>query len=327
MSTRTLAIAVALSLPLVVPACKKPDDSKDAKDGKDAKDAKDSKDAKKGADDKKGADAKDDGGDEGTLKVAEGDDAVEGPVPPDTSAVFFAVEGALYPLACFDKDKKKLLHGDDCLKMVAKGADVRIASKFSSFNKKAGEPTEPQCMGGTGKKLAIAVEGITEGADFVYGTWPPSAIKIVTRSADDTTSPPKTVLDQGPKDSLIAAIKSAGGEGEVTIDQVAEIDLDGDGKAEKVVTAHIPNPKIDETYDWSGLLVARGGDFGKLEVVEKLKNKPDAFELRGSFDLDGDKSAELWVRRTSQDGSAGDTIFTGPGGKWKQVGGWSCGVE
>ena len=327
MPTRTLALAVALSLPLALSACKKEEDKKD-----DKKEAKDSKDAKKdGKDAKKdGKDAKDDkadGGDEGSLHVAEGDDAVDGPVPPDTSAVLFAIEGALYPLACFDKDKKKLSHGEDCMKMVGKDADVRIASKFSSFAKKAGEPTEPQCMAGTGKKLAIAVDGITQGADFVYGAWPPAVIKIVALAGDDTTSPPKTVLDQGPKDSLAAAIKDAGASGEITVDQVAEVDLDGDGKAEKVVTAHIPNPQIDETYDFAGLFVARGGDFGKLELVEKLKNKPDAFELRGTFDLDGDKSAELWVRRTSQDGSAGDSVFTGPGGKWKQVGGWSCGVE
>jgi hypothetical protein len=325
MSTRSLAVlSLALSSILAVPGCKKPDaaDSKDAKkDGKDAKaDAKkDGKDAK--ADAK--ADEKADAGEEGSLQVADGDAAIEGPVPPETSAVFYGVEGALYPLACFDKDKKKLLPGSDCLALVAAGTDVRIASKFSSFNKKAGALTEPTCMAGTGKKVAIAVEGITQGADFAYGTWPPSAIKIVALTGDDTTSPPKTVPNESDKDKLVAA---AGG-GELMIDQIAEADLDGDGKADKVITAHVPNPALDEVYKWSGVLVARGGDFGKLEEVVSLKNKPDAFEVRGSLDLDGDKSAELWVRRTSQDGGAGDTVFAGPGGKWKRVGGWSCGIE
>ena len=48
--------------------------------------------------------------------------------------------------------------------MVPAGTDVRVASKFSSFAKKAGDLAEPQCLAGAGKKVAIAVEGITEGA-------------------------------------------------------------------------------------------------------------------------------------------------------------------
>jgi hypothetical protein len=324
MTTRSLAVlSLALSSILAVPGCKKPDatDAKDTKDTKAKADTKDSKDAK----DTK--DAKADAGEEGTLQVAEGDAAIEGPVPPETSAVFFAVEGALYPLACFDKDKKKLLAGSECLKMVPAGTDVRIASKFSSFNKKAGELAEPVCLGGSGKKVAIAVEGISEGADFVYGTWPPSAIKIVTRTDDDTTTPPKTVPNESDKDKLVAAIKALGSTGEVMIDQIAEADVDGDGKADKLVSAHIPNAALDETYVWSGLFVAPGGDFGKLVLVEKVKSKPDVFEARGTLDLDGDKKAELWVRRTSQDGSAGESVFTAPAGKWSGVGGWSCGAE
>jgi hypothetical protein len=50
------------------------------------------------------------------------------------------------------------------------------------------------------------------------------------------------------------------------------------------------------------------------------------FEIRGSIDLDGDKKAELWLRRQSQDGSAGDRIYAGSGAQWKGVGNWTCGA-
>jgi len=326
MSIRPLASVLGSVLGLVavlaVPACTREKAADDKKDGKDGKDAKETKDGKAGKDPGKA----DDGG-EATLQVADGDAGVEGPVPPETSAVFFGVEGALYPLACYDKDSKKLIAGDACLKMVPPGTDVRIASKFSSFTKKAGDLTEPQCLAGAGKKVAIAVEGITEGADFVYGTWPLAAIKLVTRAADESTTPAKTQLGDDKQAKVAAAVKAAGGNGDPQINQVAEIDLDGDGKKEMIIAAYIPDPRSDENYSWSGLMVAPAGDLAKLGVVEKNTNgKPDVFELRGTIDLDGDKHAELWLRRQSQDGSAGDRMYAGSGAQWKGIGSWTCGA-
>lgn len=314
MTTRPLHFALVIGL-LVAPACKRDSDETDTKDAKDAKDGKDAKEAK----------AEPDEG-EPTLQVADADAAVEGPIPPETSAVFFSVEGALYPLACFDKDAKTLMHGAPCLAMVPAGTDVRVASRFSSFTKKAGEPTEPPCIAGGGKKVAIAVEGISEGADFVFGTWPPALIKAVTRAPDDSTTPAKTRLGEDDVAAISAGIKSQGGEGELQINQVAEIDLDGDGTKELVIAGYIPDPRSDESYRWSGLLVAPGGDLSKLQMVETNRGRPDVFEVRGAVDLDGDKSAELWLRRQSQDGSAGDRLYAGPGGAWKGVGTWSCGA-
>ena len=327
MTIRRVACLLVVGV-LAVPACNRGgsgDDKKDAKDAKEAKDAKSGKDAKD-AKDAKAAGPADDGG-EATLQVADGAAAVDGPIPPETSAVFFGVEGALYPLGCFDKAAKKLLSGEACLKMVPAGTDVRIASKFSSFPKKAGELTEPQCLAGAGKKVAIAVEGITEGADFVYGAWPPSAIKIVSPAGDESTSSAKTQLGEDKTAKVKAAINAAGGVGDLQINQVAEFDLDGDGKKEMIVAAFIPDPKSDESYQWSGLMVAPGGDLTKLTLVEKNRGRPDVFEVRGSLDLDGDKHAELWLRRQSQDGSAGDRLYTGPAGTWKAVGGWTCGAD
>jgi hypothetical protein len=294
------------------------------KNGKDEKkaDAKDEKKVADAKDDKKAPDAKTEGGgDEETLKVGEGDAPVEGPVPPETSMVFFAVEGSLLPLGCFDKDKKKVLDGEACLGMVGKDADVRVASKFSQFAKKAGDRTVPTCMAGDDKKIAIAVDGITEGADFVYGAWPPSAIKAVTRAPDDTTKPDKVTIGDTEKAKLLAA---AGVEGEILVNQVWEIDLDGDAKADKLFAAYVPNPSNPEAHKWSGVVFAKGSNIEELTMIEAIKSKPDVVEVKGVVDLAGDKKSEIWIRRTSEDGSAGERLYHL--GKGDAIGKWTCGA-
>lgn len=262
--------------------------------------------------------------DAGSLMVAEGDGGVDGPVPPETSMVFFGVEGALYPLACFDKDSGKLESGDACLKMVKPGDDVRVASHDSQYNKKAGEPVEPQCMAGSGKKVAIGVEGITEGADFRYGTWPPSGIKIVEEVDKDSTSPSRAHVSDDERAKLEAAIKAAGGSTgeELKVQQVA--DVKGLTDKDKVYSVYVPDPKVMEQYKWSGAFLAEGGDMDKLTLLEKSKTKKDVFEVRGWMDLDGDGTRELWMRLIFAEG-AGDRIVKLKGGV-EPIGNWSCGA-
>ena len=42
---------------------------------------------------------------------------------------------------------------------------------------------EPDCTAGSGKKNALAIEGITDGANYKFGTWPPAGIKVVMITA------------------------------------------------------------------------------------------------------------------------------------------------
>ena len=263
--------------------------------------------------------------DAGSLSVAEGDGGVDGPVPPDTSMVFFSVEGALYPLACFDKDSGSLKSGNDCLKMVKPGEAVRVASHDSQYNKTAGEPVEPQCMAGSGKKVAVGVEGITEGADFLYGTWPPSGIKIVGEVDPDSNTPRSARLDDDEKAKLIAAVKAAGGaaKDELKAHQIADVKALTD--KDKVYSVFVPHPTLPEQYTWSGIFLAEGGDLDKVTLLEKSKTKKDVFEVRGWMDLDGDKTNELWMRLVFEEGS-GDRIVSLKGGKPSPVGKWSCGA-
>jgi len=262
-----------------------------------------------------------------SLRVAEGDPPVDGPVPPETSMVFFGVEGSLYPLACYDAAKKALLSGEPCLAMVPAGAEVRVASEDAEYNKVAGERAEPHCLIGSGKNVAVAVEGITEGASFFYGVWPRSTMKLVKPVDRDSTSPRATQLGSDEVTKLSAAVKAKGGSvgDELRAHQVAEVDLDGQGKPDKVYSVFVPDPSISEQYRWSGLFLAPEGNLDGLVFIAQSKSKRDVFEVRGTVDLDGDGQRELWTRMVFEEG-AGDRIVTFQDGKPKAVGDWSCGA-
>lgn len=310
--TARVILPILGSLILLATACKKGDEG-DAKDGKDAK-----------AD---GADAKADGGDEGgdegeaPLTVADGSEGVDGPVPPDTSMVFFQVEGALIPLACFNKDKGKLQSGTDCLGLVPAGAQARVGAGDQAFNKVLGERTEPSCMAGSGKEVALAAENLTGGAEFTFGTWPPSGLKTVKLISDDATSPAATTLDDDTKGKLQAKV----GKGEITAHQVAEIDVDGDGKKDGIYSVFVPHPKLQEMYTWSGVFLAKENNLDNLVELANSRSRKDVFEVMGVLNLDGQGASELWVRMIYEDG-AGDAIFQLEGDKATRLGKWSCGA-
>jgi hypothetical protein len=279
--------------------------------------------AKKADETKAEPDKKDEG--EASLKVAAGDPPVDGPVPPETSMVVFSIEGALNPLGCFDKDKGQMLGAEACLDLVPEGAEVRLSSIDSEYNKIAGPRVEPQCLIGSGKTVAIEVEGITEGAQFVYGTFPRSAMKTVRFVEDKTLDARRIRLSDEEKQKLSAA--AGGGLTPETIEphQVAEVDVYGDGSKDKVYSVFAPDPRVSEQYRWSGVFLAKGGSLGALTLLDKSTTKRDVFEVRGTVDLDGDGKKELWMRLVFEEG-AGDRIVALDGKSAKPLGGWSCGA-
>lgn len=313
MIARATFLPVLGALALLCVACDKGGDDK--KDGKEAK-----ADAKSG-------DAKGEGGaagDEGepTLQVAEGDVGAEGPIPPETSMVFFQVEGALIPLACFDKDKGTLGAGSACLDLVPADAQVRVSGGDQAFNKKVGERADPTCLAGTGKKNALSAEALTGGAEFTFGAWPPSTLKIVTLVPSDSTSPSATQLDD---DTLAKLAKVVPAKGKLTAQQVAEIDFDGNDKKDGIYSVFVPNPKMAEQYSWSGVFLAPDGNLDALVLLAKSSSKKDVFEVLGTLDIDGTGNRELWIRMVYAEG-AGEAVFQVDGNTVNPLAKWSCGV-
>jgi hypothetical protein len=313
MSARVILLPAFGALALFAAAC-----NKGGEDG--GKDGKAKTDGKANGDGKADGGAADDG--EPTLKVAEGSEGVDGPVPPDASMVFFQVEGALIPLACFDKDKGTLAGGPACLSLVPAGADVRVSAGDEAFNKKVGERATPTCLDGSDDKDALSAENLTGGAEFTYGTWPPSGLKLVTLVPDETKEPPATQIDDDTKAKLAKAIPA---QGSITAQQVAEIDVDGDDKKDGIYSAFIPHPKLQGQYAWSGVFLAPDGNLDAPVLLTHSPSGKHVFEVVGTLQADGKGDRELWIRMKYAE-AAGDAVFQLEGNGAKPLHKWSCGV-
>lgn len=277
-------------------------------------------------DDKKAA-AGDEQPSEPTLQVATGEEEVDGPVPPETSMVFFVTEGALLPLGCFDAKTKKVRGGKDCLGLVPADAEIRVSSGDTALNKKAGERVEPQCLTGSGQKVALAAEGLGAGANFKFGAWPPSALKVVTLVGDNTIRTENSSLADDEKQKLTAAMKKAGGpSGDIKVHQVAKLDVDGNDKPDWVYAIYVPHPTLNEQYAWSGAFLGLDDNLDAPILLEQSKTKRDVFEVRGLLDLDGDGMRELWMHMTFEEGG-GDRLVRVEGNRARPVDGWSCGAS
>lgn len=314
---RRIASAWILPLTLAVGACAGGDKAKD----KEKPDGKAAESGKAGAE----GDAKGDDGGEASLEVAAGDETDPGPVPPESDMVFFSIEGSLLPLACFQKEGGEIKTGKNCLGMVAAGEEVRVGSASTTHVTKSGEPMEPLCMTGSGKKIALAGEGIGEGATVEFGAWPRSTYKAISVVEEDTLSPSNLHLNSEQADKLAAAVEKTGAKSDdLEAHQVAKIDVNGSGKDDDLYFS-VFVPGDSERYKFSGAFLALDGNLDDLILLEKSKSKEDVFEVRATVDLNGDGSRELWLRMVFPEG-AGDRLVNVAGGKVAALGSWSCGA-
>jgi hypothetical protein len=249
---------------------------------------------------------------------------LSGPKPPATSSVVFAVDGALLPLACFNKDKSQLLAGKECGGLVAEGAEVYMESSFG--NKaldKTGAGTKASLCGDSG---AIPTPQLDGGAAYDWGVWPKSLGPDFKQIDPDTWTPRGSQLEEAEAKAVQDAIaKIRNVQGEFQPKQKATADIDGDGKDELFVSAILANPADPDTYLFSGLFMAAGGDLANLVLIDRSKKGADVIRLRGVVDLDGDGKRELWTSVTFEGGN-GDRIVQMASGEPKPLGDWTCGA-
>ncbi len=247
-----------------------------------------------------------------------------GPVPPEASAVFYTVDGALIPLACYLHDKKKIGSGKDCFKVVKQGDEVYLKSKSIENLDKIGAPKPAMCEGpSTGIPSSVAVAAVDAGATFDFAVAPKSFARQVVLLPEESWSEKKPALAA---DEIAALTALAKIEGELTIRQVAIQDIDADGTPDKLVSVAQINPKDSERFTFSGVFVQRGSAPGTWLAVETKTNDTESFTVRAALDLDGDRKHELWLNSVTTEGGGGDRIYqltaTGATG----LGKWTCGL-
>ena len=253
---------------------------------------------------------------------------LSGPVPPEISMVFFTLDGALVPLGCYDKDKKKLRAGKECLPLAPKGAEVYLKAAHAAQVDAIGEPKNALCEVGEDKPTSLSAPSVDAGAAFDWATSPKSAAQKVLSVSPDTWSPSKIRFTDDERAAVQAAIE--GFEGKVAgnkaeIHQAVGLDLDGDGKDERLFSAYVVNPRDTARYLFSGVLLARGADPSKLLLVEKTRTNSEVFKVRAAVDLDGDGRHELWINATFDEGG-GDRMVQWKGDAFEPLGKWTCGM-
>ncbi len=249
---------------------------------------------------------------------------LSGPKPPQTSSVVFAIDGALLPLACFNKDKGQILPGKECEGLVAEGSEIYMESSFGNKAlEKTGAGTKPSLCGDSG---AIPTPQLDSGASYDWGVWPKSLGSDFEQMDPDTWSDRGARLEEAEAKAIQEAISNIRNvKGDFQPKQKATVDIDGDGKDELFVSAILGNPSDPDTYLFSGLFMAPGGDLGNIKLIDRSKKGTDVIRLRGAVDLDGDGKLELWTSITF-DGGNGDRIVQLTDGDPKSIGRWSCGA-
>lgn len=247
-----------------------------------------------------------------------------GPIPPEASAVFFTVDGALIPLACYLHDKKKIASGKDCAKVVKEGDEVYLKSKSVENLDKLGAPKAAMCEGPvSGTPTSLSVPAVDAGATFDFAVSPKSFARQVVLLPEDSWSEKKPALDAAEIAALTTLAKVTG---ELSVRQVALQDLDGDAAPEKIVSVAQINPKDSERFIFSGVFLQRGSAPGTWQLLESRVNDTASFTVRAALDLDGDRNHELWINAVTTEGGGGDRIYqltqTGATG----LGKWSCGL-
>ena len=246
-----------------------------------------------------------------------------GAVPPEASAVFYTVDGALIPIGCWDGHKKKLDGGKDCLHLTKAGEEVYLRSNNVEKLDKLGPPKSAMCQPGEDKPTSLSIPAVDAGETFDYAVYPKSMGKLINRVDAETWSEKGRVASDAEKTALRELAKA---EGELQINQSVTFDVDGDTKPDKLFSVYVVNPKDSEKLSYSGVLLQRGSDPSKWVPILESPAATEIYTVRAFIDLDGDRTQEVWVNAVLTDGGGGDRMLKLKDGGADPLAKWSCGI-
>lgn len=224
--------------------------------------------------------------------------AVAAPAEPAGRVFLIASESGLAPVACHLAHVSKFSQGDDCLVLMKTGSNARLES--GQVTRVTGTGTA-DCGGGSALTVDAPVDALRGHAiapvekDFV------ELIPPVTPAEADkaATEPLRTRLREG----LLREHADLAPAKNLQVRQIAQIDLDADGKPETLAVITLPAADADEPPSFSGLYLVPEGEV----PVRKLKGQPGAgvqYMLLGALDLDADGLPELWLNTYDDEGFA-----------------------
>lgn len=212
----------------------------------------------------------------------------------DTTAVWFQTvgEGRLVPLLCADASHG-LTRGMACLEWLlahpsvelASGARIRVTSR-----------ADLAMEGGGASALLVDVPSAVRQNRYAVA---PDLASASARAYSETEVAPS--LDAVPRRAIAASLR-AGRTGEESVLQVIQVideDLDGDGRAERLVSARLAT-RADETGDDAsgGLFLVEANRVSPVLGVELY----DRTLVCATMDLDRDGRREVWIRTSYYEG-------------------------
>ena len=220
------------------------------------------------------------------------------PAEPHGRVFMIASEAGLAPVACHLAHVPKFSQGDECLALLKTGSNARLESGQVSRITGVGKA---DCGEGQAA-LVEAPPGTLRGhatapveTDFV------EVIPPVTPAEADKAAPEP--LRARLREALAREFPDLAAAKPLQVRQVAQIDLDADGKPETLVVVAVPAADPDAPPSFSGLYVVPEGEV----PVRKLKGEPGSgvqYMLLGALDLDADGRPELWLNTYDDDGFA-----------------------
>ena len=252
---------------------------------------------------------------------------LSGASAPDVSTVFFSVEGAMIPMACFDRKAGKIKAGSACLPYVSDGARVLLASESGRMLDTVQGKRNALCELRY-KPTSLSTPGLAAGNTYTYGAYPKALGRSVAVVSSASESDRATEIDAALRELLFAAVQASNPRiknGRLRVTQRAKHDINGDGSPEEFVSVVVTREDNADKGLFSGLFQLSSEPGGSPTLIETGKGL-DVVRLRGSLDLDGDKTRELWLG-LAYDGGNADRIYVRSGsGEYDAVGKWTCGA-
>lgn len=223
--------------------------------------------------------------------------AVAPPAEPHGRVFMIAGESGLAPVACHLAHVPKFSQGDECLALLKPGSNARLESGQVTRITGAGKADCGEGQAALVEAPAATLRGHAIApveTDFV------EVIPPVTPAEADKAAPEplrarlrEALLREHP--DMTAA--------KLEVRQVAQIDLDADGKPETLAIVAVPAADPEMPPSFSGIFLAPEGEV----PVRKLKGEKNSgvqYMLLGALDLDADGRPELWLNTYDDDGFA-----------------------
>lgn len=218
------------------------------------------------------------------------------PVTPHGRVFMIAGETGLAPIACHEAHVPKFSTGAACVALMPVGSAVKLEAGATA--KVTGTGTA-ECGGGP----AVVVEATPEAlrghatapadASFVEALPPMTPQEAAAAAPELTASLAALVLSEHPGLGDTKALQ---------LRQLAEIDLDGDKKPERLASVTLPGADEDAGPAFAAIYLVPAQAEAR---PRKLKGEPGAgvqYTILGALDLDADGRPELWLNSYDDEG-------------------------